>query len=110
MSKKSSTERGPDQVQQALERLARNQPVDPQVLRAVLSDAGTLRQLLALLQARDLFEPPAEIGPESLPPLDVPFEDLALYVERKLADPVRVAAVEQFLRGHFPGALETLSA
>ncbi|HZT78767.1 MAG TPA: hypothetical protein VFA26_00975 [Gemmataceae bacterium] len=89
-----------------LEAVVRGQPVPPEVFRAILADPDGLSCLGGLLEVRDLLAPPPD-GPEphNLPDMDVTFEELALYAEKKLQDPARVAAVDHFLRRHDPDGL-----
>ncbi|HKI36844.1 MAG TPA: hypothetical protein VKA46_33640 [Gemmataceae bacterium] len=87
-----------------LERLARGDSIAPETFRAILASPEAVDQLTKLVQVRELFEEPKDdIDLTNVPAMDVSFEELALYVEGRLKNPARQAAVAQFCQEQLPG-------
>lgn len=92
---------------QDLEALARAGTVSAEDLQALCADPQAFAEWTRLLRVRDLLDP-AESAPEPSdppPPMDVSLEELTHYRENGPLAPDRRAAVEHFLRLHFPEAL-----
>jgi hypothetical protein len=90
-----------------LDMLAQGRPVSSDLFRAIFADTEAVGELARLLQARDLLEPPGPEAPRpaTIPDMDVSWDELAAYGERKSLPSERHVAVERFLGTHFPEAL-----
>lgn len=86
--------------------LARGKSLPREAFLAIFRDPEALQELNRLLQVRDLLCPIEEAPPtEDLPAMDVSFQELADFVEGRLHDQSRAAAVRRFLGAYLPKAL-----
>lgn len=90
-----------------LEALASGRHVDAEVFQAIMTDHEAMGELVRLLQARELLEPPEPETPmpATIPLMDVSWDELAAYGEGAQLSDERHGAVESFLCAHFPEAL-----